>query len=58
MGMFSHDFTFPKLQSSFSIISEEREKEQECFYLFEMDSSVACPAEDSHLSVGSILLIT
>ncbi|KFU93665.1 Cation-dependent mannose-6-phosphate receptor [Chaetura pelagica] len=43
---------------SFSIISEEREKEQECFYLFEMDSSVACPAEDSHLSVGSILLIT
>ncbi|NXC13821.1 MPRD protein, partial [Corythaeola cristata] len=44
--------------SSFSIISEEREKEQDCFYLFEMDSSVACPAEDSHLSVGSILLIT
>ncbi|XP_005150305.2 cation-dependent mannose-6-phosphate receptor [Melopsittacus undulatus] len=44
--------------SSFSIISEEREKEQECFYLFEMDSSVACPAEDSHLSIGSILLIT
>ncbi|XP_025938262.1 cation-dependent mannose-6-phosphate receptor isoform X1 [Apteryx rowi] len=43
--------------SSFSIISEEREKEQECFYLFEMDSSVACPAEDSHLSIGSILLI-
>ncbi|NXH13191.1 MPRD protein, partial [Bucco capensis] len=44
--------------SSFSIVSEEREKEQECFYLFEMDSSVACPAEESHLSVGSILLIT
>ncbi|KAM6095002.1 cation-dependent mannose-6-phosphate receptor isoform 4-T6 [Chlamydotis macqueenii] len=44
--------------SSFSIISEEREKEQDCFYLFEMDSSVACPAEDSHLSIGSILLIT
>ncbi|XP_064904495.1 cation-dependent mannose-6-phosphate receptor [Columba livia] len=44
--------------SSFSIVSEEREKEQDCFYLFEMDSSVACPAEDSHLSVGSILLIT
>ncbi|XP_065598355.1 cation-dependent mannose-6-phosphate receptor isoform X1 [Cyrtonyx montezumae] len=44
--------------SSFSIISEEREKEQDCFYLFEMDSSVACPAEDSHLSTGSILLIT
>ncbi|XP_072186583.1 cation-dependent mannose-6-phosphate receptor [Excalfactoria chinensis] len=44
--------------SSFSIISEEREKEQDCFYLFEMDSSVACPAENSHLSTGSILLIT
>uniref|UniRef100_A0A803XW18 Cation-dependent mannose-6-phosphate receptor n=1 Tax=Meleagris gallopavo TaxID=9103 RepID=A0A803XW18_MELGA len=44
--------------SSFSIISEEREKEQDCFYLFEMDSSVACPVEDSHLSTGSILLIT
>ncbi|NWR72965.1 MPRD protein, partial [Centropus unirufus] len=44
--------------SSFSIISEEREKQQECFYLFEMDSSVACPVEDSHLSIGSILLIT
>ncbi|KFW71548.1 Cation-dependent mannose-6-phosphate receptor [Pygoscelis adeliae] len=39
-------------------VSDTREKEQECFYLFEMDSSVACPAEDSHLSVGSILLIT
>uniref|UniRef100_A0A8B9U427 Cation-dependent mannose-6-phosphate receptor n=1 Tax=Anas zonorhyncha TaxID=75864 RepID=A0A8B9U427_9AVES len=46
------------MASSFSIVSEEREKEQDCFYLFEMDSSVACPAEDSHLSVGSILLIT
>ncbi|NXG39966.1 MPRD protein, partial [Dromaius novaehollandiae] len=43
--------------SSFNIISEEREKEQECFYLFEMDSSVACPAEDSRLSIGSILLM-
>jgi len=58
LDVFSHDLTFPKLQSSFSIISEEREKEQDCFYLFEMDSSVACPAEDSHLSTGSILLIT
>ncbi|NXL89090.1 MPRD protein, partial [Alectura lathami] len=46
------------MAGSFSIISEEREKQQDCFYLFEMDSSVACPAEDSHLSVGSILLIT
>ncbi|KYO44632.1 cation-dependent mannose-6-phosphate receptor [Alligator mississippiensis] len=43
---------------SFTMAWEERNKEQECFYLFEMDSSVACPPEDSHLSIGSILLIT
>ncbi|XP_068962209.1 cation-dependent mannose-6-phosphate receptor [Petaurus breviceps papuanus] len=43
---------------NFVPVSEERGKMQECFYLFEMDSSLACPPEDSHLSVGSILLIT
>ncbi|XP_053896307.1 cation-dependent mannose-6-phosphate receptor isoform X1 [Malaclemys terrapin pileata] len=46
------------LSSGFTLLSEEREKEQECLYLFEMDSSLACPPEDSHLSIGSILLIT
>ncbi|XP_067392786.1 cation-dependent mannose-6-phosphate receptor isoform X2 [Emydura macquarii macquarii] len=46
------------LANGFTLLSEEREKEQECLYLFEMDSSVACPPEDSHLSIGSILLIT
>ncbi|XP_075072223.1 cation-dependent mannose-6-phosphate receptor [Mixophyes fleayi] len=45
------------LADGFMIISEERQKSNDCFYLFEMDSSVACPAEESHLSVGSILLI-
>ncbi|XP_068111362.1 cation-dependent mannose-6-phosphate receptor [Hyperolius riggenbachi] len=45
------------LGDGFTIISEERNKSQDCFYLFEMDSSVACPIEDSHLSVGSVLLI-
>ncbi|CAI9601426.1 unnamed protein product [Staurois parvus] len=45
------------LGAGFTIISEERNKTNNCFYLFEMDSSVACPAEESHLSVGSILLI-
>lgn len=45
------------LGDSFKIISEERNKTNNCFYLFEMDSSVACPPEESHLSVGSILLI-
>uniref|UniRef100_A0A8C8VLD0 Cation-dependent mannose-6-phosphate receptor n=1 Tax=Pelusios castaneus TaxID=367368 RepID=A0A8C8VLD0_9SAUR len=46
------------LAAGFTLLSEEREKEQECLYLFEMDSSVACPPEDTHLSIGSILLIT
>nr|XP_056704720.1 cation-dependent mannose-6-phosphate receptor isoform X2 [Euleptes europaea] len=41
-----------------TMLVEEREKEEECFYLFELESSVACPPLDSHLSVGSILLIT
>ncbi|XP_069609953.1 cation-dependent mannose-6-phosphate receptor [Ranitomeya imitator] len=45
------------LAEGFMMINEERDKESECFYLFEMDSSVACPPEESHLSVGSILLI-
>ncbi|XP_056385135.1 cation-dependent mannose-6-phosphate receptor [Hyla sarda] len=45
------------LADGFTIISEEKDKNKECFYLFEMDSSVACPIEESHLSVGSILLI-
>ncbi|XP_073541289.1 cation-dependent mannose-6-phosphate receptor [Phyllobates terribilis] len=45
------------LAEGFTIISEERDKKSDCFYLFEMDSSVACPPEESHLSVGSILLI-
>ncbi|XP_072279938.1 cation-dependent mannose-6-phosphate receptor [Pyxicephalus adspersus] len=45
------------LGDGFTIISEERNKSRDCFYLFEMDSSLACPPEESHLSVGSILLI-
>uniref|UniRef100_A0ACB8ESD2 Uncharacterized protein n=1 Tax=Sphaerodactylus townsendi TaxID=933632 RepID=A0ACB8ESD2_9SAUR len=46
------------LAGDFTMVGEEREKEEECFYLFELESSVACPPVDSHLSVGSILLIT
>ncbi|KAL8202430.1 UNVERIFIED_CONTAM: Cation-dependent mannose-6-phosphate receptor [Gekko kuhli] len=46
------------LTGPFTMVVEEREKEEECFYLFEMESSVACPPVDSRLSVGSILLIT
>ncbi|XP_020670349.3 cation-dependent mannose-6-phosphate receptor [Pogona vitticeps] len=53
------------LASGFTLVTEEREKVNECFYIFELESSLACPSEDSHLradsshlSVGSILLIT
>ncbi|KAM4608151.1 cation-dependent mannose-6-phosphate receptor isoform 2-T2 [Discoglossus pictus] len=45
------------LADGFSIIGEERNKSKECFYLFEMGSSVACAPEEHHLSVGSVLLI-
>lgn len=44
-------------QDNFNPVSEERGKVQDCFYLFEMDSSLACSPEVSHLSVGSILLV-
>lgn len=45
------------LAANFNPVSEERGKVQDCFYLFEMDSSLACSPEVSHLSVGSILLV-
>ncbi|XP_040294628.1 cation-dependent mannose-6-phosphate receptor [Bufo bufo] len=45
------------LADGFMVVAEYRDKTSDCFYLFEMDSSVACPPEESHLSVGSILLI-
>lgn len=46
------------LADNFNPVSEERGKVQDCFYLFELDSSLACPPEVSHLSVGSVLLVT
>uniref|UniRef100_A0ABI7ZR17 MRH domain-containing protein n=8 Tax=Felidae TaxID=9681 RepID=A0ABI7ZR17_FELCA len=46
------------LADNFNPVSEERGKVQDCFYLFEMDSSLACAPEISRLSVGSILLVT
>lgn len=39
------------------VVLEDREREQDCFYLFELDSSAVCPALPSQLSAGSILLI-
>ncbi|XP_073645158.1 cation-dependent mannose-6-phosphate receptor isoform X2 [Tursiops truncatus] len=46
------------LADNFNPVFEERGKVQDCFYLFEIDSSLACSPEISHLSVGSILLVT
>ncbi|KAJ8354988.1 hypothetical protein SKAU_G00225550 [Synaphobranchus kaupii] len=43
-----------------SVVMEEKGKDNNCFYLFELDSSAVCPAIPaipSHLSVGSVLLI-
>lgn len=39
------------------VVMEERERETDCFYLFELDSSAVCPALPSQLSAGSIILI-
>lgn len=39
------------------VVLEDRERNQECFYLFEMDSSAVCPTLESKLSAGSIILI-
>ncbi|KAM4735902.1 cation-dependent mannose-6-phosphate receptor isoform 2-T2 [Anableps anableps] len=38
------------------VILEDRERENDCFYLFELDSSAVCPVQ-SRLSAGSIILI-
>ncbi|MBN3301989.1 MPRD protein, partial [Amia calva] len=43
--------------SGFSVVQEERDKDSDCFYLFELDSSTVCPPLESQLSAGSILLI-
>ncbi|XP_060936750.1 cation-dependent mannose-6-phosphate receptor [Limanda limanda] len=39
------------------VLREEREREQDCFYMFKLDSSAVCPELSSKLSSGSILLI-
>ncbi|XP_040900233.1 cation-dependent mannose-6-phosphate receptor [Toxotes jaculatrix] len=39
------------------VVLEDRNREHDCFYLFELDSSAVCPALQSKLSTGSILLI-
>ncbi|KAM4567747.1 cation-dependent mannose-6-phosphate receptor [Fundulus diaphanus] len=39
------------------VILEDKERESDCFYLFELDSSAVCPPVVSRLSAGSIILI-
>ncbi|XP_049903446.1 cation-dependent mannose-6-phosphate receptor [Epinephelus moara] len=39
------------------VVREDRDRLQDCFYLFELDSSAVCPALESHISTGSIILI-
>ncbi|XP_008293982.1 cation-dependent mannose-6-phosphate receptor [Stegastes partitus] len=39
------------------VVLEDRDRLHECFYLFELDASAVCPAIESKLSTGSIILI-
>lgn len=36
---------------------EENQKQKNCYYLFELDTTAVCPAVSSKLSAGSIVLI-
>lgn len=40
-----------------SSVLEDRERDLDCFYLFELDTSEVCPPLQSQLSPGSIILI-
>lgn len=39
------------------VIAEDRDRMQDCFYLFELDTSAVCPPVQSQISTGSIILI-
>ncbi|XP_068425027.1 cation-dependent mannose-6-phosphate receptor [Clinocottus analis] len=39
------------------VMREERQRVQDCFYLFELDSSAMCEVIESQISAGSIILI-
>ncbi|KAJ3597840.1 hypothetical protein NHX12_001356 [Muraenolepis orangiensis] len=41
----------------FKVVKEDRDRQQNCFYLFELDSSTLCPVEESHISTGTIIII-
>lgn len=44
-------------QGLLEVVLEDRERVQDCFYLFELDSSSVCPALPSQLSPGTIIII-
>ncbi|TNN02636.1 hypothetical protein fugu_010123 [Takifugu bimaculatus] len=44
-------------ESPLHVIQENSERENHCLYLFRLDSSAVCPALQSKLSAGSIILI-
>lgn len=44
-------------KGNLKVALEDRDRNEECFYLFEMDSSAVCPPLESKLSAGSITLI-
>ncbi|XP_017328863.1 cation-dependent mannose-6-phosphate receptor [Ictalurus punctatus] len=46
-----------KAAGQLTVVQEDRERDTDCFYLFELDSSAVCPVIESKLSTGSILLI-
>lgn len=44
-------------EGSLKVLQENKERESDCIYLFELESSAMCPTPQSRLSTGSILLI-
>ncbi|XP_056142763.1 cation-dependent mannose-6-phosphate receptor [Lampris incognitus] len=40
-----------------NVVVEDRDRQQDCFYLFELDTSAVCPHVEYQLSTGSIILI-
>ncbi|XP_026084779.1 cation-dependent mannose-6-phosphate receptor-like [Carassius auratus] len=44
-------------KNDFTVVLEDNQKQQGCYYLFELDSSAVCPLIPSKLSAGSIFLI-
>lgn len=44
-------------KNDFKVILEDNKKEEDCYYLFELDTNVLCPVKSSKLSGGSIFLI-